>query len=263
MAHVGFLFHRFSAKIHSNLSTTHARAEGCEVKLSQLRNRLAPFPKDNAQVSRCRRGVSSLPNELRDIATPICSPGCELGGAKIGQLQYRGPKATLIGEVLVRFSKQGDFELTFTKGPGISLLVIRQDRRTSRGFAARSREAHGRARPQQAPARLRGWLALRTNLCMHPQGPNRAKKSTGPETFVFEFWHFALLNDELFATDRPACHRTSPICLGYRRADRGRFRFHSGKRIQLDTEVLNLLPANLNRSKGSKFTTAISRKRVS
>ena len=28
--------------------------------------------------------------------------------------------------MLVRFSKAGDFELTFTKGPGIALLEVRQ-----------------------------------------------------------------------------------------------------------------------------------------
>ena len=37
--------------------------------------------------------------------------------ARNGQLLYHGKRTTLIGEVLVRFSKAGDFELTFTKGP--------------------------------------------------------------------------------------------------------------------------------------------------
>src|SRR5258708_36193979 len=30
--------------------------------------------------------------------------------SRIGQLQYRGPKTSLIGEVLVRYSTRGDFE---------------------------------------------------------------------------------------------------------------------------------------------------------
>src|SRR2546430_11820780 len=46
---------------------------------------------------------------------------------KTGQLMYRTPKTTLIGEALVRFSKTGDFELTVSKGPGITLLSLRQD----------------------------------------------------------------------------------------------------------------------------------------
>ena len=33
-----------------------------------------------------------------------------------GQLSYRAPKMTLIGDILIRFSKSGDFELTFSKG---------------------------------------------------------------------------------------------------------------------------------------------------
>ena len=46
---------------------------------------------------------------------------------KTGQLMYRSPKTTLIGDALVRFSKTGDFELTVSKGPGITL-----DRKSTR-----------------------------------------------------------------------------------------------------------------------------------
>src|SRR5207249_10396641 len=44
-----------------------------------------------------------------------------------GQLSYRAPKMTLIGDVLVRFSQTGDFELNFSKGPNVTLMIIRQD----------------------------------------------------------------------------------------------------------------------------------------
>jgi hypothetical protein len=104
--------------------------------------------------------------------------------AKIGQLQYRGPKTSLIGEVLVRFSKQGDFELTFTKGPGVALLTIHQDATFARveGPLARGRWS---GPSDRAPARLRGWLALRS-LLMQAQKP-LVKYSAGAETFVFAF----------------------------------------------------------------------------
>jgi hypothetical protein len=50
--------------------------------------------------------------------------------SQVGQLQYRGPRTSLIGDVLVRYSKQGDFELTFSKGPGDScegyLMTLRR-----------------------------------------------------------------------------------------------------------------------------------------
>jgi hypothetical protein len=117
---------------------------------------------------------------LRHQFTPLASNW----EAKIGQLQYRGPKTTLIGEVLVRYSKQGDFELTFTKGPGVTLLMIHQDATFARveGPLARGRWS---GPTDRAPARLRGWLALR-NLLTHTQGP-MARYSAGAEMFVFEF----------------------------------------------------------------------------
>src|SRR5436853_7903567 len=46
---------------------------------------------------------------------------------RTGQLLYRTSNRTLIGEVFVRSSSNGSFELTFSKGPGMSLLVLRQD----------------------------------------------------------------------------------------------------------------------------------------
>jgi hypothetical protein len=104
--------------------------------------------------------------------------------ARIGQLQYRGPKTTLIGEVLVRFSTSGDFELTFTKGPGVTLLVIHQDSTFARveGPLARGRWA---GPSEKAPPRLRGWLALR-NVFMQ-QKTSVVKYSAGTDAFLFEF----------------------------------------------------------------------------
>ena len=104
--------------------------------------------------------------------------------ARIGQLQYRGPRTTLIGEVLVRFSKSGDFELTFTKGPGLPLLVLHQDAKFARveGPLARGRWA---GPIDRGPRRLQGWLALR-NVFQQEQKP-MLKYSNGTETFVFEF----------------------------------------------------------------------------
>jgi hypothetical protein len=105
--------------------------------------------------------------------------------AKIGQLQYRGPKTTLIGEVLVRFSKKGDFELTFTKGPGVILLVIHQDANFARVRGPLARGTWS-GPTERAPSRLRGWLALRNLLIQKTQQP-MLKYSSGNETFVFGF----------------------------------------------------------------------------
>jgi hypothetical protein len=105
--------------------------------------------------------------------------------ARNGQLLYRGQRTTLIGEVLVRFSKAGDFELTFTKGPGIPLLEVRQDANFAsvKGPLARG----GWSGPSaQAPARLRGWLQLR-ELLMASGEKVSVQHSLGAETFIFRF----------------------------------------------------------------------------
>jgi hypothetical protein len=105
--------------------------------------------------------------------------------ARSGQLLYRGKRTTLIGEVLVRFSKAGDFELTFTKGPGIALLEVRQDANfvSVKGPLARG----GWSGPiAEAPPRLRGWLRLREEL-MASGEKTSVNYSAGNETFIFRF----------------------------------------------------------------------------
>ena len=47
--------------------------------------------------------------------------------SRSGQLMYRTGQMTVVGDVVVRSSKSGDFELTFSKGPGINLFTIEQD----------------------------------------------------------------------------------------------------------------------------------------
>ena len=105
--------------------------------------------------------------------------------ARNGQLLYHGKRTTLIGEVLVRFSKSGDFELTFTKGPGVTLLEVRQDANFAsvKGPLARGGWSGPTA---QAPARLRGWLQLREKL-MASMDKSSVSHSAGGETFTFRF----------------------------------------------------------------------------
>ncbi len=102
-----------------------------------------------------------------------------------GQLMYRTAKTTLIGEVFVRFSKNGDFELTFSKGPGVTLLTLRQNN----SFA----EAKGALAPrgwsgpvESAPKQLRGWLELRDKI-IHAQDRQSLRHVRGKETFLFHF----------------------------------------------------------------------------
>jgi len=104
---------------------------------------------------------------------------------KNGQLMYRTPNTTLIGEVLIRFSKTGDFEITMSKGPGITLLSLRQDATFAEvkgGLAG-----HGWSGPvAHAPSQLRGWLGLRDQF-LHAPDRRTLRYAAGNETFVFRF----------------------------------------------------------------------------
>ena len=114
---------------------------------------------------------------------------------RTGQLLYRNPKTTVIGEVAVRFSKNGDFELAFSKGPGVTLLILRQDS----NFAEVSGPLAGRGWSgpiDRAPQQLRGWLELRDKVIRalataSPSGGGKDRHQvrhvSGSETFVFRF----------------------------------------------------------------------------
>lgn len=100
-----------------------------------------------------------------------------------GQLAYRGPQMSLIGEVLVRSSREGDLELIFTKAPGLTLMTIRQDAQfaSAEGPLARGRWA---GPTTSAPERLRGWFALREKIMA---GGSSARAANGPESFDLRF----------------------------------------------------------------------------
>jgi hypothetical protein len=105
--------------------------------------------------------------------------------SKSGQLMYHTPNTTLIGEVLVRFSKDGDFELTVSKGPGITLLSLRQD--TTFAEVNGGLAGHGWSGPvTQAPPQLRGWLGLRDRF-LHAPNRKTMRYAAGNETFLFQF----------------------------------------------------------------------------
>ena len=98
---------------------------------------------------------------------------------------YRAPGTTLIGEALVRFSKTGGFELTVSKGPGITLLSLRQDATFAEVKGGLTRQ--GWSGPvKQAPPQLRGWLGLRDRFLQAPDR-NTLRYAAGDETFVFRF----------------------------------------------------------------------------
>jgi hypothetical protein len=105
--------------------------------------------------------------------------------ARAGQLQYRGAKTTLIGEVLVRYSGRGDFELTFTKGPGVPLLMVQQNPTFVRVSGPLARGSWS-GPPADVPARLRGWTELR-DLLMQVGDKRALRHNSGGDKFLFEF----------------------------------------------------------------------------
>ena len=101
------------------------------------------------------------------------------------KLLYAGPNRTVIADVIVRYSKIGDFDLTLSKGPGVTLLSLRQDASFAevRGPMARGGWS---GRVDRAPKQLRGWLELRDKI-IESQDRHVIRHVAGREAFVFRF----------------------------------------------------------------------------
>lgn len=102
-----------------------------------------------------------------------------------GQLAYHGKKRAIIGEVLVRFSNRGDFELTFTKGPGVSMVTMHTDAQFARvqGLLVGLPWSGPITHP---PERARGWLALREEILRGPRNQTFRARAGG-ESFIVRF----------------------------------------------------------------------------
>jgi len=104
--------------------------------------------------------------------------------ARSGQLLYRNANATLIGDAFVRFSKKGDFELNFSKGP-VTLLSLRED--TTFVEVSGPLARMGWSGPiDSAPSQLRGWLGLRDKI-IQSEDRKFIQYAAGAETFLLRF----------------------------------------------------------------------------
>jgi hypothetical protein len=104
---------------------------------------------------------------------------------KTGQLMYGTPQTTLIGDVIVRYSKAGDFELTLSKGPGVTLLSLRQDANFAEVKGPFARGSWS-GPVERAPPQLRGWLGVRDKL-IASQNRRVVRYTAGNEIFLFRF----------------------------------------------------------------------------
>ena len=104
---------------------------------------------------------------------------------KTGQLAYTDQKVSLIGEVLVRYSKGGDFQLTFTKAGGITLLSLRQDANFGQAEGPLVRGSWS-GPIADAPARLRGWFQLRDKI-VNGRRMTSIRHDAGEQSFTLRF----------------------------------------------------------------------------
>ena len=124
--------------------------------------------------------TSCAPVSQHQFAEPVAG-----WQTKTGQLMYRTGKATLIGEALVRFSTSGDFELTVSKGPGITLLSLRQDAAFAEINASFTGQ-HWSGPTASAPSQLRGWLGFRDQFLRAPNQKTLRYANDG-DIFLFRF----------------------------------------------------------------------------
>ncbi|CAN5225126.1 hypothetical protein BH20VER2_BH20VER2_05920 [soil metagenome] len=124
-------------------------------------------------------GCASTPSHT------FTEPAASAWQTKTGQLAYTDQQTSIIGEVVVRSTRDGDFEMTFTKAGGITLLSLRQDAQFGRieGVLARG----GWSGPiAQAPPRARGWLQLRDKI-VHARRMATVRHDAGEQTFTLRF----------------------------------------------------------------------------
>ncbi|MFL6541300.1 MAG: hypothetical protein ACJ8HU_11100 [Chthoniobacterales bacterium] len=115
-------------------------------------------------------------------SSKLATPGANWQ-TRTGQLAYRGPKMSLIGDVVVRTSPSGDMELTFSKAPALTLITVNQTADFGRVSGPLARGSWS-GNPANAPHHLRGWFALREKILA---GGSSVKVSSEGETFNLRF----------------------------------------------------------------------------
>lgn len=139
-----------------------------------IRRLLLPF------LASAALGLASCQTAQHEFVPP--EPGWE---TRVGQLQYRSARTSLIGDVLVRYSNAGDFELTFSKGPGLILLTVRQNEKFVRVSGPLARGSWSGA-PRNAPVHLRDWVSLRAVL-LREKTQALVRQTVGTDSFTFAF----------------------------------------------------------------------------
>ena len=128
------------------------------------------------------------------LATAVFAalPGCAsrifpeynpAGRTLAGQMLYSGKKRTFVGEFTVRRSPT-DFALDVTKGPGMQLILVRENGDNLARVEALNHAWQGNPR-RFVPPQARNWLALRE--VFSGGTPAGAKVTRAPGQITVEF----------------------------------------------------------------------------
>jgi len=121
-------------------------------------------------------------------ALPGCSTGIfpeynPAGRTIAGQMLYSGKKRTFVGEFTVRRSPT-DFALDVTKGPGMQLILVRENGDNLARVEALNHAWQGNPR-RFVPPQARNWLALRE--VFSGATPADAKVARAPGQITVDF----------------------------------------------------------------------------
>jgi hypothetical protein len=125
-----------------------------------------------------------LPGCQTPLAFPEPAPDWQ---THTGQLHYRSATGrSVVGDVVVRRSPRGDFQLAFSSGPGFPLLRLWQlgDNARAEGAVARG---SWQGRREKAPGALRGWLQLREVFARSGAPAKGQTLTLGGDQFAFHF----------------------------------------------------------------------------
>jgi len=139
-----------------------------------------------------RRAVPPLLPSIAAIALCASLPGCAArifpeynpAGRNIaGQMLYEGKKRTFVGDFTVRQSPT-DFALDVTKGPGMQLILVRENDDNLVRVEALNHTWQGN--PQHfVPSQVRNWVALREAFDGGTPAGAQVTRAPGRITVVF------------------------------------------------------------------------------
>ena len=120
---------------------------------------------------------------LQGCATNIFPAYNPAGRNIAGQMLYSGRKRTFVGEFTVRQSPT-DFALDITKGPGMEIILVRENGDDLARVEAFSHAWQGDPR-HFTPPQVRNWLAMRTVFAGGT--PDGAVVTRGPQQVTVQF----------------------------------------------------------------------------